>query len=161
MRPRLASRQLAAWLHARHVRSVALESTGVCWIPVHEVLEVQGFDVVLVDTRTLGWVPGRTKSTADCEWIQRLHSCGLLRRVPAWAAGLYAADPVRDRATLVAERADWRRLQKKPGSDERPHPSGRLGSRRGDGLGDAARYRRRRTGPAAVGHVAGSALSQE
>ena len=72
--------QLAAWLHARHVRSVALESTGVYWIPVHEVLEAQGFDLVLVDTRTLGRVPGRTKSDRrDCEWIQRLHSCGLLR----------------------------------------------------------------------------------
>lgn len=107
--------QLAAWLHARHVRSVALESTGVYWIPAHEVLEVQGFDVVLVDTRTLGRVPGRTKSDRrDCEWIQRLHSCGLLR-------GAFRPGPqvcmlrtlVRDRATLVAERADWvRRLQK-------------------------------------------------
>ena len=107
--------QLAAWLHARHVRSVALESTGVYWIPVHEVLELQGFDVVLVDTRTLGRVPGRTKSDRrDCEWIQRLHSCGLLR-------GAFRPGPqvcmlrtlVRDRATLVAERADWvRRLQK-------------------------------------------------
>ena len=107
--------QLAAWLHTRHVRSVALESTGVYWIPVHEVLEAQGFDVVLVDTRTLGRVPGRTKSDRrDCEWIQRLHSCGLLR-------GAFRPGPqvcmlrtlVRDRATLVAERADWvRRLQK-------------------------------------------------
>lgn len=107
--------QLVAWLHARHVRSVALESTGVYWIPVHEVLEAQSFDVVLVDTRTLGRVPGRTKSDRrDCEWIQRLHSCGLLR-------GAFRPGPqvcmlrtlVRDRATLVAERADWvRRLQK-------------------------------------------------
>jgi transposase len=107
--------QLAAWLQARHVRSVALESTGVYWIPVHEVLEAQSFDVVLVDTRTLGRVPGRTKSDRrDCEWIQRLHSCGLLR-------GAFRPGPqvcmlrtlVRDRATLVAERADWvRRLQK-------------------------------------------------
>lgn len=107
--------QLAAWLQARQVRSVALESTGVYWIPVHEVLEGQGFDVVLVDTRTLGRVPGRTKSDRrDCEWIQRLHSCGLLR-------GAFRPGPevcmlrtlVRDRATLVAERADWvRRMQK-------------------------------------------------
>jgi transposase len=107
--------QLAAWLRARQVRSVALESTGVYWIPVHEVLEAEGFDVVLVDTRTLGRVPGRTKSDRrDCEWIQRLHSCGLLR-------GAFRPGPqvcmlrtlVRDRATLVAERADWvRRMQK-------------------------------------------------
>lgn len=107
--------QLMAWLHARQVRSVALESTGVYWIPVHEMLEAQGFDVVLVDTRTLGRVPGRTKSDRrDCEWIQRLHSCGLLRG--AFRPGLQVCmlrTLVRDRATLVAERADWvRRMQK-------------------------------------------------
>ena len=107
--------QLAAWLQARKVRSVALESTGVYWITLHEVLETESFDVVLVDTRAVGRVPGRTKSDRrDCEWVQRLHSCGLLR-------GAFRPGPhvcmlrtlVRDRATLVAERADWvRRMQK-------------------------------------------------
>jgi transposase len=107
--------QLAVWLRARQVRSVALESTGVYWIALHEVLEAQGFAVVLADTRAVGRVPGRTKSDRrDCEWVQRLHSCGLLR-------GAFRPGPhicmlrtlVRDRATLVAERADWvRRMQK-------------------------------------------------
>jgi transposase len=107
--------ELAAWLQARAVRSVALESTGVYWIALHEVLEGQGFEVVLVDTRAVGRVPGRTKSDRrDCEWVQRLHSCGLLR-------GAFRPGPhvcmlrtlVRDRATLVAERSDWvRRMQK-------------------------------------------------
>ena len=58
-----------------------MESTGVYWIAPHEVLEAQGLQVLLVDTRQLARVPGRDKKTdpSDCEWIQRLHSCGLLR----------------------------------------------------------------------------------
>jgi transposase len=72
---------MAAWLKARQVESVALEATGVYWIAPQEVLESQGFTVLLVDTRQLAQVPGRNKKTdpCDCEWIQRLHSCGLLR----------------------------------------------------------------------------------
>src|SRR5215472_9908543 len=58
-----------------------MESTGVYWIAPHEVLEAQGLQVLLVDTRQLARVPGRDKKTdpSDCEWIQWLHSCGLLR----------------------------------------------------------------------------------
>src|SRR5262249_34832742 len=72
--------RMAAWLKARQVESVAMESTGVYWIAPHEVLEAQGFEVLLVDTRQLARVPGRDKKTdpTDCECIQRLHSCGLL-----------------------------------------------------------------------------------
>src|SRR5687767_6060167 len=67
--------QLAIWLKDRGVVSVALESTGVYWIVPHEMLERAGFEVMLVDTRQLGRVPGRPKSDRrDCEWIQRLHS---------------------------------------------------------------------------------------
>ena len=72
-----------------------MESTGVYWIAPHEVLEAQGLQVLLVDTRQLARVPGRDKKTdpTDCEWIQRLHSCGLLRRfVPTGGSGLHAAD---------------------------------------------------------------------
>ena len=59
----------------------AMESTGVYWIAPHEILEAQGFKMLLVDTRQLARVPGRDKKTdpTGCEWIQRLHSCGLLR----------------------------------------------------------------------------------
>ena len=73
--------RLGEWLKARQVESVAMESTGVYWIAPHEMLEAQGLQVLLVDTRQLARVPGRDKKTdpTDCEWIQRLHSCGLLR----------------------------------------------------------------------------------
>lgn len=107
--------QLTAWLQARGIRGVALESTGVYWIVPHEMLEAAGFEVVLVDTRTLKRVPGRPKSDRrDCEWLQRLHACGLLR------GAFRPSEPVcmlrtllRDKSTLVAERSDWlRRMQK-------------------------------------------------
>jgi transposase len=107
--------QMGRWLQDRHVTSVALESTGVYWIVPHEMLERAGFDVLLVDTRELGRVPGRPKSDRrDCEWIQRLHSCGLLRGAfrPVEQVCLLRT-LVRDKATLVAERGDWlRRMQK-------------------------------------------------
>lgn len=108
--------RLAEWLKARHVESVAMESTGVYWIPLHEVLEAQGIEVLLVDTRQLAKVPGRDKKTdpTDCEWIQRLHSCGLLRgsfRPQEEVCKLRTL--VRDKANLVAESGDWiRRMQK-------------------------------------------------
>ena len=72
--------RMAQWLNARQVESVAMESTGVYWIAPHEVLEAEHLEVLLVDTRQLARVPGRNKKSdpLDCEWIQRLHSCGLL-----------------------------------------------------------------------------------
>jgi len=107
--------QLAAWLKDRGVTSVALESTGVYWIAPHEILEAHGFEVVLVDTRELGRVPGRKKTDCrDCEWIQRVHRCGLLRRAfrPVEQVCMLRT-LIRDKATLIAERADWvRRMQK-------------------------------------------------
>lgn len=107
--------QLIAWLHARAVTAVALESTGVYWIVPHEMLERAGFAVLLVDTRQLARVPGRPKTDRrDCEWTQRLLSCGLLRGAfrPGEAVCLLRT-LVRDRATLIAERGDWlRRMQK-------------------------------------------------
>jgi transposase len=107
---------MAEWLKARQVESVAMESTGVYWIAPHEVLEGQGFAVLLVDTRQLAQVPGRDKKSdpTDCEWIQRLHSCGLLRGSfrPEEAICMLRT-LVRDKANLVAERGDWvRRMQK-------------------------------------------------
>src|SRR6516162_7641598 len=108
--------RLAEWLKARQVESVAMESTGVYWIAPHEVLEAQGLQVFLVDTRQLARVPGRDKKTdpSDCEWIQRLHSCGLLRGSfrPEEAVCMLRT-LVRDKANLVAESGDWlRRMQK-------------------------------------------------
>jgi len=108
--------RMAEWLKARRVESVAMESTGVYWIAPHEVLEGQGLQVLLVDTRQLARVPGRSKKTdpSDCEWIQRLHSCGLLQGSfrPEEAVCMLRT-LVRDKTNLVAERGDWlRRMQK-------------------------------------------------
>ena len=71
---------LADWLEACGIETVAMESTGVYWIPVYEVLEARGFDVSLVNARHLKNVPGRKSDVADCQWIQQLQSFGLLIR---------------------------------------------------------------------------------
>jgi transposase len=71
--------EMAAWLLAQGVESVAMESTYLYWIPVYEVLEAAGLEVVLVNARMLHNVPGRKTDVQDCQWLQRLHSCGLLR----------------------------------------------------------------------------------
>jgi len=107
--------RMAVWLKERKVESVAMESTGVYWIPPHEVLERHGLEVVLVETRHLGRVPGRKKTDrVDCKWTQRLHSCGLLMgsfRPNEQVCRLRTL--VRDKGTLVAEAGDWmRRMQK-------------------------------------------------
>src|SRR5208337_1685332 len=104
------------WLKVRKVESVARESTGVYGIAPQEVLEAGGLEVLRVDTRQLARVPGRNKKTdpSDCEWIQRLHRCGLLTgafRPPEQVGMLRTL--VRDKANLVAEAGDWvRRMQK-------------------------------------------------
>ena len=71
--------RLAAWLVAQNVQSAAMESTHVYWIPLYELLESRGIEVLLVNARQLHHVPGRKTDMADCQWLQRLHSCGLLR----------------------------------------------------------------------------------
>ena len=71
--------RMADWLLDQDVESLAMESTGIYWIPVFEVLEARGLEVVLVNARHLRSVPGRKTDMLDCQWIQRLHSCGLLR----------------------------------------------------------------------------------
>ncbi len=70
--------RLAAWLRACGIETVAMESTGVYWIPVFQVLEARGFEVKLVDTRQLKRVPGRKSDVLDCQWLQQLHAFGLL-----------------------------------------------------------------------------------
>jgi transposase len=71
--------QLADWLEDCDVDTVAMESTGVYWIPVYEILEARGFEVLLVNARHVKNVPGRKSDVLDCQWIQQLHSFGLLR----------------------------------------------------------------------------------
>jgi transposase len=71
--------RLADWLVQCGVKTVAMEATGVDWIPLFELLEARGFAVILVDPRQTKAVKGRPKTDRlDCQWIQRLHSCGLL-----------------------------------------------------------------------------------
>jgi transposase len=67
---------LADWLKACGVTTVAMESTGVYWIPLFQILEDRGFEVYLVNARH---VPGRRTDVSDCQCLQFLHSVGLLR----------------------------------------------------------------------------------
>ena len=70
---------LADWLKACRINSVVMESTGVYWIPVFQILEDCGFEVCLVNARHVKNVPGRKSDVSDCQWLQYLHSVGLLR----------------------------------------------------------------------------------
>jgi transposase len=70
---------LADWLGRCRIQSVAMESTGVYWIPLFQILEERGFKVYLVNAHYLKSVPGRKSDVSDCQWIQYLHSVGLLR----------------------------------------------------------------------------------
>lgn len=106
--------ECVGWLKQQEVRSVAMESTGVYWIPVLEIMESSGLEVLLVDTRPLSRVPGRKTDAEDCQWLQTLHSHGLLR-------GAYRPSEqiselrtiVRQKAVLVRQQADWiRRMHK-------------------------------------------------
>lgn|SRR5262245_10124855 len=69
---------LADWLKVCGIKTVAMESTGVYWIPVFQILERRGFEVRLVNARQVKNVSGRKTDVLDCQWIQRLHSFGLL-----------------------------------------------------------------------------------
>ena len=69
---------MATWLTDVGITTVAMESTGVYWIPVYEILESHGLHVVLANARDARAVPGRKTDVNDAQWIQRLHACGLL-----------------------------------------------------------------------------------
>lgn len=70
---------LADWLIECRIRTVAMESTGVYWIPLFQILETRGIEVFLVNAHYLKSVPGRKSDVSDCQWIQYLHSVGLLK----------------------------------------------------------------------------------
>src|SRR5881392_930259 len=70
---------LADWLTECGVKTVAMESTGVYWIPLFQILEDRGLEVCLVNARHVKNVPGRRTDVCDCQWLQFLHSVGLLR----------------------------------------------------------------------------------
>jgi transposase len=106
--------RLADWLVACGVTTVAMESTGVCWIPLYEILEARGVAVVLVNAQHVKNVPDRKTDVLDCQWLQQLHSVGLLRgsfRPTAAIAALRAY--LRHRETLVQSAATHvQRMQK-------------------------------------------------
>jgi transposase len=105
---------LADWLIACGVDTVALESTGVYWIPVYEVLEQRGLKVWLVDARQMKYVPGRKSDVQDCQWLQKLMSLGLLRAAWRPAGDICVVRAVaRQRELLIMEQASWvQRMQK-------------------------------------------------
>lgn len=70
--------ELANWLEHCGIKTVAMESTGIYWIPLFEILEARGFEVRLVNPRHLKNVPGRKSDVLDCQWLQQLHTYGLL-----------------------------------------------------------------------------------
>src|SRR5438128_5905935 len=106
--------RLADWLAACGVTTVAMESTGVYWIPLYEILEARDLEVVLVNARHVKNVPGRKTDVVDCQWLQELHSVGLLRgsfRPTAAIAALRAY--LRHHETLVQSAATHvQRMQK-------------------------------------------------
>jgi transposase len=69
---------LADWLQQVGITTVAMESTGVYWIPLYQILEERGIEVYLVNARHVKNVPGRKTDVSDCQWLQFLHSVGLL-----------------------------------------------------------------------------------
>lgn len=69
---------LVDWLESCGIETVVMESTGVYWIPLYELLESRGFDVKLVDARHVKNVSGRKTDVLDCQWLQQLHTYGLL-----------------------------------------------------------------------------------
>ena len=71
--------RLANWLSACGVDTVAMESTGVYWVPLYEILEERGFEVVLANAQHVHNVAGRKTDVLDCQWLQQLHTFGLLR----------------------------------------------------------------------------------
>ena len=71
--------RLADWLQHCRIEDVAMESTGVYWIPLFQILEARGFRVCLVNAQHVRHVPGRKSDVLDCQWLQYLHSVGLLK----------------------------------------------------------------------------------
>ena len=103
---------LADWLLACGVDVVALESTGVYWIPVYELLEQRGLKVWLVDARQVKYVPGRKSDVQDCQWLQKLMSFALLRAAFRPAAEVCVIRAVaRQRDAKVLARHRHRRIK--------------------------------------------------
>jgi len=106
--------RLAEWLIACRVTSVAMEATGVYWIPIYDLLEARGIQVLLVNARHLKNVPGRKSDVSDAEWLRELHSVGLLRGSFRPTAGIAALRAyLRHRDTVIESAGIYiQRMQK-------------------------------------------------
>jgi transposase len=97
---------VAEWLKACGVETVAMESTGVYWIPLYEILEARGFSVYLVNARHTKNLPGRKKDETDAQWLRRLHTFGMLNNSFRPEGEMCAVRAyLRHRADLIAHRA--------------------------------------------------------
>jgi transposase len=105
---------LANWLMKCGIKTVAMESTGVYWIPLYEVLESRGFQVCVVNARQAKNLPGRKTDVKDCQWLQQLHTYGLLTAsFRPQAEIIILRRYLRHRETLVQEAATCiQRIQK-------------------------------------------------
>jgi transposase len=101
-------RRMAEWLKANAVQTVVMQSTGVYWIALHEVLEEAGLEVFLVNARGTKNLPGRKSDVQECEWLRKLHTYGLLRnsfRPPEEIRGVRTIWRLRERQTQDAGRS--------------------------------------------------------
>ena len=99
--------RLADWLSRVGITTIAMESTSVYWIPVFEILEARGFEVVLVNARDAKNVPGRKTDVNDAQWIRQLHEYGLLRGSSDLTNRL-----LRFARTCAIESASWSTLRR-------------------------------------------------
>ena len=97
---------ICEWFRKHKIKTVAMESTGVYWIPLFEELERQGFECLLISSRSLRKVAGQKTDVEDAQWIQTLHSYGLLKGSFRPQADLVALRTLlRHRAQLLEHRA--------------------------------------------------------
>jgi len=92
---------LVEWLRSCQISTVAMEATGIYWLTLYDKLEGAGIEVYLVDPHGVKAVPGRKSDWMDCQWLQKLHTYGLLQRA-------FRPDaPIRRLRTLTRQRANW------------------------------------------------------
>lgn len=100
--------RMARWLKSCGIDTIAIQSTGVYWIPVHDVLEKEGLEVYLVNARGTKNLPGRKSDVQECQWLRKLHTYGLLRksfRPPEEIRAVRTIWRLRDRVVKDAARA--------------------------------------------------------
>lgn len=98
---------LGDWLIECKISTIAMESTGMYWIPLYQILETRGITVRLVNARHVKHVPGRKSDVCDAQWLQYLHSVGLLRGSHRPAQNICAIRSlVRHRDSVLAQAAD-------------------------------------------------------